>query len=40
MPEVPESRLDETDRRKMMARVRVQMWLMVFMMISTDLEED
>ena len=40
MPEVPEFRLDVAERRRMTARIRVQMWLMVFMVISTDLEED
>ena len=42
MPEVPESRLDAAERRRVTARIRVQMWLMVFifMVISTDLEED
>ena len=40
MPEVPESRLDVVDRRSVAARVRVQVQLMEYMLISTDLEED
>ena len=40
VPEVPESRLDVVDRRSVAARVRVQVQLMEYMLISTDLEED
>ena len=40
MPEVPESRLDVVERRSVTARIRVQVRLMEYMLISTDLEED
>ena len=41
VPVVPESRLDVLlERRMVMARVRVQSWLLKIMVIKTKLEED